>query len=96
LDKDAPESKKGFLLNHVISELLPPRGDGYRYSNSDPVTGQAAWFDVRVKIEKATPEEAGETLPQFKATKKPPHMPKKPKILRYGAEFKTHKKGGKK
>ncbi len=65
LDKHAPENEKGFLLNHVISELLPPKKDGYRYSNSDPVTGQAAWYDLRVKIEKCQPEEYGLTSPQF-------------------------------
>ncbi|MDA8870694.1 molybdopterin oxidoreductase family protein [Rhizobiaceae bacterium] len=54
LDKDAPEARKGFLLNHLINELLPPKGDGHRWANSDPVTGQAAWYDLRVKIEKAT------------------------------------------
>ncbi len=60
LDKDAPEAKKGFLLNHLIHELLPPKGDGLRWANSDPVTGQAAWFDLRVKIERAAqpPKEA--------------------------------------
>ena len=56
LAPDAPEAEKGFLLNHLIHELLPDRGDGMRWSNSDPVTGQAAWFDLRVKIEKATGE----------------------------------------
>lgn len=61
LAADAPESQQGFLLNHVISELLPPRADGYRYANADPVTGQAAWFDLRVRIEKAT--DAVETQP---------------------------------
>ncbi|MCL3881566.1 molybdopterin oxidoreductase family protein [Marivita sp. GX14005] len=59
LDKDAPEATKGFLLNHLIHELLPPKGDGLRWANSDPITGQAAWFDLRVKIEKAAaPDEA--------------------------------------
>jgi len=53
LDNDAPEATKGFLLNHLIHELLPPREDGHRYSNSDPITGQAAWFDLRVRVEKA-------------------------------------------
>ena len=52
LDDGAPEATRGFLLNHLIHELLPPRGDGMRWSNSDPVTGQAAWFDLRVRIEK--------------------------------------------
>ncbi|MFD0860030.1 molybdopterin oxidoreductase family protein [Roseovarius aquimarinus] len=59
LGKDAPEATKGFLLNHLIHELLPPKGDGLRWSNSDPITGQAAWFDLRVKIEKVpAPAEA--------------------------------------
>ena len=52
LDKNAPEARKGFLLNHIISDLLPAREGGYRYSNSDPVTGQAAWYDLRVRVEK--------------------------------------------
>ncbi|MDE2791665.1 MAG: molybdopterin oxidoreductase family protein [Paracoccaceae bacterium] len=50
LDENAPEATQGFLMNHLISQLLPPRSDGYRWSNSDPVTGQAAWFDLRVRI----------------------------------------------
>jgi anaerobic selenocysteine-containing dehydrogenase len=53
LSTDAPEATRGFLLNHLIHELLPPKGDGLRWSNSDPITGQAAWFDLRVRIEKA-------------------------------------------
>ena len=52
LAEDAPEATRGFLLNHLIHELLPARGDGLRWSNSDPITGQAAWFDLRVRIEK--------------------------------------------
>ena len=44
-------------MNHLINELLPPKGDGMRWSNSDPVTGQAAWYDLRVRIEKAEPAE---------------------------------------
>ncbi len=65
LAPDAPEARNGFLLNHLISELLPPKGDGHRWSNSDPVTGQAAWYDLRVNIEKA---EAGDAVsePAFK------------------------------
>ena len=63
LDADAPEAKEGFLLNHLISELLPERGDGQRWSNSDPVTGQAAWFDLRVRIERVGPRER--SAPQF-------------------------------
>ncbi|MDH5528661.1 MAG: molybdopterin oxidoreductase family protein, partial [Paracoccaceae bacterium] len=69
LDDAAPEATRGFLLNHLISELLPPKGDGLRWSNSDPITGQAAWFDLRVKIEKvAAPAQA---LPAFEPIKSP-------------------------
>lgn len=81
LDDNAPEAKKGFLLNHLISELLPEKGDGYRYSNSDPVTGQAAWFDLRVRIEKAESDAPGVTSePQFETLKSPvSHKPHKVK-----------------
>lgn len=84
LDKDAGEAKKGVLLNHVISELLPKREGGYRYANADPVTGQAAWYDLRVKIEKAGPEEAEESYPQFDPAKRPDGLKPAPDILRYG------------
>lgn len=56
LKPDAPEATKGFLLNHLIHELLPPKGDGLRWSNSDPITGQGAWYDLRVRVEKAESE----------------------------------------
>ncbi len=52
LSVDAPEATRGFLLNHLIHELQPPKGDGLRWANADPITGQAAWFDLQVKIEK--------------------------------------------
>jgi anaerobic selenocysteine-containing dehydrogenase len=64
LDKEAPEAEYGFLLNHLISEYLPDDGAGRRLSNSDPVTGQAAWFDLTVRIEKC-PSQAGVTAPHF-------------------------------
>ncbi len=64
LSSDAPESTKGFLLNHLIHELLPGSDDGLRWSNSDPITGQAAWYDLRVNIEKAQPED-GQSQPDF-------------------------------
>jgi anaerobic selenocysteine-containing dehydrogenase len=65
LDRKAPEATRGFLLNHLIAELLPEQAGGYRYSNSDPVTGQAAWYDLKVRIEKAAPWEAHETSPRL-------------------------------
>jgi anaerobic selenocysteine-containing dehydrogenase len=65
LDADAPEATRGFLLNHLIAELLPEREGGYRFANSDPITGQAAWYDLRVRIKKAAAAEPGETSPRF-------------------------------
>jgi anaerobic selenocysteine-containing dehydrogenase len=68
LSEDAPEATKGFLLNHLIHELLPPKGDGLRWSNSDPITGQAAWFDLRVKIKKVdAPDECQPSMPPIKS-----------------------------
>jgi len=64
LDGDANESKKGFLLNHLIKEELPTAAGGH-VSNSDPVTGQAGWYDVRVRIYPAAEGEAAESAPQF-------------------------------
>ncbi|HEX6298591.1 MAG TPA: molybdopterin oxidoreductase family protein [Burkholderiales bacterium] len=76
LAPDAEESRQGFLLNHLISDELP--GEGRRpgegrgpstspISNSDPVTGQAGWYDVRVRIRAAEPDEPAETFPRFDA-----------------------------
>jgi anaerobic selenocysteine-containing dehydrogenase len=68
LDEGAPEATKGFLLNHLIHELLPPKGDGMRWANSDPITGQAAWFDLKVRIEKcAAPSESQPAFPPIKS-----------------------------
>ncbi len=84
LSEDAEESQKGFLLNHLIDELLPERGSGYRYASSDPVTGQAAWYDLRVRIEKAE-DGATQSEPRF-AVLHPPGLPERPSVSRYGAK----------
>ena len=68
LSPDSPESQKGFLLNHLISDLLPEKGGGYRYSNSDPVTGQAAWFDLKVRVTKSA-DQTEQSVPQFDTLK---------------------------
>ena len=72
LDPNAPEATKGFLMNHLIHELQPNKGDGHRWSNSDPVTGQAAWFDLKVKLEKTTAPK--ESQPSFEEIKSPVEM----------------------
>jgi anaerobic selenocysteine-containing dehydrogenase len=65
LSDDANESEKGFLLNHLIREELPADENGVRASNSDPITGQAGWYDVRVRIRKAAADEPRQVWPQF-------------------------------
>ncbi len=65
LSADANESREGFLLNHLISDTLPGGT-----SNSDPVTGQAGWYDVRVRIYPAGVEEPKRTWPEFAAPEK--------------------------
>ena len=85
------EARKGFLLNHLISEELPMRGTpSGTVSNSDPITGQAGWYDVRVRIRPASPEEAGETFPQMDS------MPGVPGVLGKAAHVLRYFAGGKK
>jgi anaerobic selenocysteine-containing dehydrogenase len=82
LAPDAPEATTGFLLNHLISEHLPRRGDdGRRITNSDPVTGQAAWFDVRVRLTKCAPGEYG-TAPRAPSLPTSSAVPR-PRVLRW-------------
>ena len=65
LSPDANESQRGFLLNHLISDELPDTAGDGPISNSDPITGQAAWYDVRVRIYPAGADEPKATWPQF-------------------------------
>jgi anaerobic selenocysteine-containing dehydrogenase len=77
LDANANEAQKGFLLNHLIGEELPAHDAGPHLSNSDPITGQAGWFDVRVRIYPAGAEEPQQTSPQFEPLKPVPGMAQK-------------------
>ncbi len=38
-----------FYSTHLISEQLPAGNNQQQISNSDPITGQAAWYDLRVR-----------------------------------------------
>ena len=78
LSHDAPEAERGFLLNHAIAEWLPAQ-EGFRLSNSDPVTGQAAWYDLRVRVTRA---EAPGPSPRFAPLCEPPQLPEPPRLLR--------------
>ncbi len=83
LAKDAPESNQGFLLNHLISDKLPQTD----YANADPVTGQAAWFDLRVSIRKV--DAVQQAQPQFASL---PFAPADQAPLRYGADLRARRK----
>ena len=85
LAPEANEAKQGFLLNHLITEELPGGAPNSTVSNSDPITGQAAWYDVRVRIRKCAANEAGETSPQFAALKPYPGMKPARQLLNYFA-----------
>lgn len=78
LASDAPEATTGFLLNHLIHELLPKDDDPYRHFNSDPITGQAAWFDLRVRLEKVGVEDIPEISPKLETVKPPPGLKEAP------------------
>jgi anaerobic selenocysteine-containing dehydrogenase len=92
LKENAPEASKGFLLNHAIADLLPEDTNGVRHSNSDPVTGQAAWFDLRVRLKKCTAAEGSFSEPVFAPIKRPDGLGPLPDKLAFGAEFR--RRGG--
>ncbi|MFV2059049.1 MAG: molybdopterin oxidoreductase family protein [Gammaproteobacteria bacterium] len=85
LDNNANESNSGFLLNHLIAEELPANEAGKHISNSDPISGQAGWYDVRVRVYKADDDEEKITYPQFDAMPKLPGTDKPRKWLGYFA-----------
>jgi hypothetical protein len=49
------------------------------------VTGQAAWYDLKVRLVKCAPEEAGRTVPRYPALKPP--LPRAAALLQYGKRF---------
>ena len=53
--------------------------------NADPVTGQAAWYDLRVRMEKAVGKHR-RSEPEFPTLDAPP-LPPRPDVLRYGEKF---------
>lgn len=78
LAPEANEARLGFLLNHLITDELP--FEGGRISNSDPITGQAGWYDVRVRIYRDA-DQGGATAPQFAPIKTYPGMRTRPQVL---------------
>jgi hypothetical protein len=55
------------------------------------VTGQAAWYDLRVRVERAPPAEAGLSAPQFTPLRPPAGLQARPAISRYGLEFRARR-----
>jgi len=78
LSEDANESRRGFLLNHLLSEELAVKGGSGHVSNSDPITGQAGWYDVRVRIYPAQADEPQQTWPIPEPMKPVPGMAERP------------------
>ena len=93
LDGNANEARQGFLLNHVISEELPPSEEGQHISNSDPVTGQAGWYDVHVRIYPAGAGEAKVSSPQFDTLRAVPGQLQEKKRGKWLAYFAGKKNG---
>ena len=52
-------------------------------SNSDPITGQAAWYDVRVRIEKVSLQDTATTSPQFEPLKPYPGQEERKSLWAY-------------
>ena len=90
LAPDTPEVKQSFLLNHIIPEKLA--GEQPHLSNSDPVTGQAAWFDLRVRLIRADETEHNETEPQFDPLPSLPGSQARPTVVDFGRSFRASKK----
>lgn len=83
LDPDAPEGTRGFLLNHLIDELLPANAEGQKYPNADPVTGQAAWYDLRVRLEKAEAPGEARSHPDLPVLPRLPGLEAPPEVVSY-------------
>jgi len=89
---EGPEATRGFLLNHLITELLPGTETQGAMANVDPVTGQAAWYDLRVRLTKAAEQESGVTEPLLSPLT--PMLAKPPKLLRTGEWFRQRRRAG--
>ncbi|WP_430626174.1 molybdopterin-dependent oxidoreductase [Sulfobacillus thermotolerans] len=60
LHPDAPESQQAILVNHIVPDTLTSR-DGTVTFNNDPITGQAGWYDTKVRV---YPSELHEVWPK--------------------------------
>ena len=86
LKDDAKEATKGFLLNPLIDDMLSKD-----HANADPVTGQAAWYDLKVSIRALHAHENVKDIGTFEALKK--FRKEEDEILRYGQQFEQKNTG---
>ncbi len=63
LHEDAPESQNAILVNHIVPDTLTSDDDTVTFNN-DPVTGQAGWYDTKVRL---YPSELHEVWPKVEA-----------------------------
>ncbi len=63
LHPDAPESQNAILVNHIVPDTLTSDDDTVTFNN-DPVTGQAGWYDAKVRL---YPSELHEVWPKVEA-----------------------------
>ncbi len=81
LSPDANESGRGFLLNHLITDELPADHGSATVSNSDPITGQAGWYDVRVRVLRDDDQTSAQSQPRFEPMTRYPGMAERPALL---------------
>jgi len=81
LSPDANESGRGFLLNHLITDELPADHGRATVSNSDPITGQAGWYDVRVRVLRDDDQASALSQPRFEPMTRYPGMAERPALL---------------
>jgi anaerobic selenocysteine-containing dehydrogenase len=68
----APEATRAVLVNHIVPDLIRLE-EGGRFFNNDPITGQAAWYDTRVRL---YPSEIHEVWPRIA-----PRQPRRPEVV---------------
>ncbi|PSR33470.1 MAG: formate dehydrogenase [Sulfobacillus benefaciens] len=83
LDPSAPEATRAMLINHIVPDTIPLTSEDTWYNN-DPVTGQAGWYDTRVRV---YPSEIHEIWP--KVAPRDPIHPTAPSTSRLAYTTKT-------
>ena len=76
-----------FRVYHPIKVYSQVHADLLRLSNSEPIPGQADWFDLNVKIDASDPNDPAVASPQFPALPRMNAVDTEPvNTLRYGLQ----------